>query len=379
MFTTPLLLSLLVSWLPSCLGHSALFHPSMYGFNVTMKTFPYDNRPVAPLINYTFDQWWFHGHRDYPPHPDDFFELPAGQAATAEIACSKTATSYWQSSDGGNAQQGDNPCPNSDTSAIHTTGIDDVKGCALAIAYKSDARDVQPEDFAVFSVNQTCVWYRFTEFQVPERMPPCPEGGCTCAWFWIHSPDSGSEQNYMNGFKCNITGATSNTPIAKPQLARRCGADPQNGKPEASPGNCTYGAKSPFYWLQAERNNMFEGYYSPPFYTDLYNFKDGAQNDIFVDSYDEIPPPSANSTVIPTPVLRPSAGTSSVSAPTTTTTASSGTNSSTPSKGHSAVCKLNSNHLYSNIELHRRSFFHDFLARSRKRRAAKRYSLWHPF
>lgn len=186
----------------------------MYGFNVTMKTFPYDNRPVAPLINYTFDQWWFHGHLDYPPHPDDFFELPAGQAATAEIACSKTATSYWQSSDGGNAQQGDNPCPNSDTSAIHTTGIDDVKGCALAIAYKSDARDVQPEDFAVFSVNQTCVWYRFTEFQVPERMPPCPEGGCTCAWFWIHSvsdpsvlspdcahslcvfqPDSGSEQS----------------------------------------------------------------------------------------------------------------------------------------------------------------------------------------
>ena len=41
---------------------------------------------------------------------------------------------------------------------------------------------------------------------------------------------------------------------------------------------------------------MFEGYYSPPFYTDLYNFKDGAQNDIFIDSYDEIPPPSPNST-----------------------------------------------------------------------------------
>ncbi|KAI0090273.1 hypothetical protein BDY19DRAFT_1087507 [Irpex rosettiformis] len=379
MFTTPLVISLLVNWLPLCAGHAALFHPSMYGFNVTMNTFPYDNRPVAPLINYTFDQWWFHGHLDYPPHPEDFFELPAGQAATAEVACSKTATSYWQSSDGGNAQQGDNPCPNSDTSAIHTTGIDDVKGCALAIAYKSDAHDVQPEDFAVFSVNHTCVWYRFTDFQVPERMPPCPEGGCTCAFFWIHSPDSGSEQNYMNGFKCNVTNSSSNTPIAKPQLARRCGTDAQNGRSESSPGNCTYGAKSPFYWLQAERNNMFEGYYSPPFYTDLYNFKDGAQNDIFIDSYDEIPIPSPNSTIVPTPVLHPSATSAASATTASSSTPSTSTSAPSPSKVHSAMCKLDNNHLYSNIELHRRSFFHGFMARSRKRREARRFSLWHPF
>lgn len=60
----------------------------------------------------------------------------------------------------------------------------------------------------------------------------------------------------MNGFKCNVTGSTSEVPIAKPQLARRCGADPANGVSEATPGNCTYGAKQPFYWLQAERNNV---------------------------------------------------------------------------------------------------------------------------
>ncbi|KAI0703782.1 hypothetical protein BC835DRAFT_1317579 [Cytidiella melzeri] len=300
-----LALPFFVSWLPSCAGHVALFHPSMYGFNVTSSTFPYDNRPVTPLYNYTFDQWWFHGHLDYPPHPGDFLELPAGKAVTTELACSKTATSYWQSSDGGDVQQGDNPCPNSDTSAYHTTGLDDVKGCALAIAYKSDARSVQPEDFTVFSVNQTCVWNRFTDFKVPSRMPPCPEGGCTCAWFWVHSPDSGSEQNYMNGFQCNITGSTSDVPVAEPQLARRCGADPSNGQTQASPGNCTYGAKAPFYWLQAERNNMFEGYYSPPFYNDLYNFQDGAQDDIFVDSYTDIPSPSPNSTIVPAPVTSP--------------------------------------------------------------------------
>ena len=48
---------------------------------------------------------------------------------------------------------------------------------------------------------------------------------------------------------------------------------------------------------------MFEGTYSPPFYLDLYNFKDGAQNDIFQNSYPNgLPPPGPNSTIVPTPV-----------------------------------------------------------------------------
>ena len=60
----------------------------------------------------------------------------------------------------------------------------------------------------------------------------------------------------MNGFRCNVTGATSDVPVAKPQVARRCGADPDFGKPDAAPGNCTYGAKQPFYWFQKEANNV---------------------------------------------------------------------------------------------------------------------------
>jgi hypothetical protein len=45
---------------------------------------------------------------------------------------------------------------------------------------------------------------------------------------------------------------------------------------------------------------MFEGAFSPPEYRDLYHFLDGAQNDIFVDSYDfPLPEPSVNQTVIP--------------------------------------------------------------------------------
>lgn len=177
----------------------------MWGFNVTFSDFPYDNRPVSPLINYTFDQWWFHGHLNFPPHPEDVFELQVGQNVTTELACTKAATTFFatgEPDDGGNIQNPDapnDPCPGSPMSEYHTTGPDDVKGCALAIAYKSNVSDIQPEDFTVFSINQTCVLNRFTDFSVPARMPPCPNGMCLCAWFWIHSPDSGSMQNYMNG------------------------------------------------------------------------------------------------------------------------------------------------------------------------------------
>ena len=170
----------------------------MYGFNVTAQTFDYDNRPVVPLASLTFDKWWFHNHLGYPPHAEDVFELPAGQDVTAEIACEKGATTWYASSEGGNVQDPNDPnavCPGSPTSEYHTTGLDDVKGCALAIAYKSDVSQVQPADFTVFSVNQTCVWDRYTTFGVPEKMPPCPDNMCICAFFWIHSPDSGSEQS----------------------------------------------------------------------------------------------------------------------------------------------------------------------------------------
>jgi hypothetical protein len=62
-------------------------------------------------------------------------------------------------------------------------------------------------------------------------------------------------EDYMNGFKCNVTSSTSNVALAKPQIPRRCGADPDFQKLDAVPGNCTYGAKQPFYWFQAEANN----------------------------------------------------------------------------------------------------------------------------
>ena len=162
----------------------------MWGFNVTQQTFSYDNRPVVPIKNMNFTEWWFHNHLAYPPNVGDIFELPAGQPATAEIACNKGATSFFASADGGDIRNASNPndvCPGSPSTEYHTNGIADLEGCSLAIAYKNDSAAVQPEDFTVFSVNQTCVWNRLTDFQVPARMPPCPPGGCVCAFFWIHA------------------------------------------------------------------------------------------------------------------------------------------------------------------------------------------------
>jgi hypothetical protein len=170
----------------------------MYGFNRSGA--PVGHRPPDPLAFLSFEEWWFHGHIDYPPHKEDVFQFVAGEKAMLEHACDKGVTSYWNSSHDGDARDPTNPdypCPRRPTSQFHTTGIDDVKGCALAVAYKSDVKELQPEDFTVFSVNQTCVWHLHTYYEVPAAMPKCPPGGCHCVWGWVHSPDSGSEQSWF--------------------------------------------------------------------------------------------------------------------------------------------------------------------------------------
>jgi hypothetical protein len=105
-------------------AHMSIFHPSMYGFNISSGSdphFSYDNRPVSPLAGYTFDQWWFHGHLGFPPNEGDFFELPAGGKATAEIACTKSATSFFDAGSGGdirNKNSPNDPCPGSGMEGI---------------------------------------------------------------------------------------------------------------------------------------------------------------------------------------------------------------------------------------------------------------------
>lgn len=70
---------------------------------------------------------------------------------------------------------------------------------------------------------------------------------------------------------------------------------------------------------------MFEGTFSPPVYNDLYNFLDGAQNDIFTDSYDSIPTPAPNASL---PVLSKLTGSNSSS---TTSTPNPNSNSTSTS------------------------------------------------
>lgn len=279
-----ILLPLFSGYVLSVAGHAALWHKSMWGFNVTGETFSYDNRPVVPLMDMTFDQWWWHGHLSYPPNDGDFLELPAGGTLHSEIACDKGATSMFASSPGGDIQDGNNPCPGSPTTAFHANNEADVRGCALAITYQSDASSVKPEDFVVFTTNQTCVWNRFTDFQVPADLPACPDEGCICSFNWIHAPDSGSEQIFMNAYRCKVTGSSSSKKLATPRLARRCGPTLDAEKVTVAPWNCTYGAKQAIYWLQKDGNTFFEASHDPPYYNEFYGFTNGAQKDIFQDS-----------------------------------------------------------------------------------------------
>jgi hypothetical protein len=39
----------------------AIWTPAMLGYNVTAQTYSYDNRPVVPLYNMPFSQWWMVG------------------------------------------------------------------------------------------------------------------------------------------------------------------------------------------------------------------------------------------------------------------------------------------------------------------------------
>ncbi|KAG8911118.1 hypothetical protein FRC01_005920 [Tulasnella sp. 417] len=171
-------------------------------------------------------------------------------------------------------------------------------------------------------------------------MPACSQGVCHCAWFWIHSPNSGGMQMFMNAFKCKITNTKPTAKkIGKPQLARRCGHDPVLNR-DGDPKNCTVGAKQPLYWLQNERNNMFEGYYDPPFYNGLYGYKNGAQDDIFVNEQGNYEGSSGSTTTTTKPAAQATSTTTKKPAAqaTTTTTkpaAAQGGTTTTPAQSNS--------------------------------------------
>ncbi|KAI5806802.1 hypothetical protein DFH27DRAFT_358925 [Peziza echinospora] len=275
--------------IPSVLGHMAMWDPSVYGFTGSGA------KMIEPLHGMPFEQWWFHNEiTAHPPAPGKIFDLPAGGTAVAQIACEQRWTKH-----GGNPDPNNSPCP-SDPAAAHA-GLppkdSSMRGCGLAIAYKSDARDVKKEDFVIFSVNHACVKTRDTNFPVPKGMKACPNGKCICAWFW-----QGFESNdemYMNGFDCKISNPGTLT-LAPPKAPKPC-----HGNPSA----CVRGAKNPMYWANLDKSNIeYFGRNKLPAYNDDWGFPNGAQNDIFLAAPAPPPPPPPPAPApapAPVPVQKP--------------------------------------------------------------------------
>jgi len=159
---------------------------------------------------------------------------------------------------------------------IHAYTRDDTSGCGLGIAYKSNAKDVLPEDFVMFSIIHDCPKRQRETIDIP-NLPACPDGNCICAWFWIPK-NSGAKNFYMTPFVCHVEGAEPDASPVDIDYAippRRC----------LDPEICNFGPRQPLYWLGAgEQINMPENNLQSPHYSIVYGFREGAQHDIFVNS-----------------------------------------------------------------------------------------------
>lgn len=153
-------------------------------------------------------------------------------------------------------------------------------GTAFAISYTPNLNETTEENLVVFTVRYHTPWKRLTTYDVPADLPPCPKGGCVCAWGWV--PNGCGEPNmYMFPYRCMVTGSTSTKKLAKAKPPVWC---------EGQEANCTPGAKQMIYWHQLTGNNIevsgydLHGQPKSPAYNMKCGFKEGAQNDIFEDS-----------------------------------------------------------------------------------------------
>ena len=122
---------------------------------------------------------------------------------------------------------------------------------------------------------------------------------------------------------------------------------------------------------------MFEGTFSPPVYNNLYNFLDGAQDDIFTDSYVSIPTPAPNASL---PVLSNLSGTSSSSSTSNSTsnsTTSSGKTCTSKQKKTAPLSSTTTSYLGSrNLRRSHQSSIMAMSRRSRRLNPYKRERLW---
>ena len=248
---------------------------------------------VQPIMEgEAYSDWWMHGQVDCQINATGSFALPANGRTYIVMSStvnqvpppySDVGSGYapsdpdyiltsdeWgtESNDPGNTLQGHHN--------IHAYTRNDTSGCALAISYKSNAADVQPRDFVIFSIIRDCPKRQRELIDVP-NLPACPDDKCICAWLWIPK-NSGTKNSFFTPFVCHVTDYLMDaSPIdftyAIPP--RRC----------LDPILCNFGPRNPMYWLGlGEQINMPEDTSQSPHYSIRYGFRDGAQNDIFVNT-----------------------------------------------------------------------------------------------
>jgi hypothetical protein len=275
-------------------AHTVGWAKGMYclGGNVAGQDDPNTNTAVNPLYNLSFQDFWFQHDRgcdQVPPADGDILELPAGGQVTLELAHNRAQTSL--SYNGQNAGEwpdgkahpedwngngvGDGCIQ--DDGAMHTCNETTAAGTALAISYQSDLSKVTPENLVVFSVLENTPWKRIAVYDIPADLPACPADGCTCAWLWV--PDGcGTANEYMAGYKCNVTGATSTVPVGTAKPPVYCADDSSK---------CQAGPKQMVIFNQAEANNVDPPSGASPGYNTKMGWAHG-KHSIYSNSYSDI-------------------------------------------------------------------------------------------
>lgn len=307
-------------------AHTVGWAKGMYclGGNVAGVDDPNTNTAVNPLFNLSFEDFWFQHDRGcdkIPPAEGDILELPAGGNVTLELAHNRGQTTLSFNGQFAGEWPDGKPHPEDwsgdgigenciqDDGAMHVQNQTMAQGTALAISYNSNIEDVTLENLIVFSILEHTPWKRIAVYDIPAGLPPCPPGGCHCAWLW-RPRGCGIPNEYMAGYKCNVTGATSTVPLGIAQPPVYCADDPSK---------CQAGPKQMIIYNQLEKNNVVVPNGASPGYNTEMGFSPGAQNDIVapqtVTTLSTAPPTSTSVPTTPTSV--PTTSTSSCTSATT--------------------------------------------------------------
>ena len=142
------------------------------------------------MIGLTKKDWWFQHHSgcdQAPPPAGDYLELPAGKSFTVEIATNRAFTTFGSDKNfngyyGGQQDIQRNAAGCVTSPNLHTPNQTLAPGTVFAISYQNSIDRVTPENLVVFTVRYKTPWQRVTSYDVPKDLPPCPSGGCICAW-----------------------------------------------------------------------------------------------------------------------------------------------------------------------------------------------------